>query len=267
MLTVLTLNISNPSIERASAIVEWLSRRSEELMVLTEATRGDGISLIATSLRNAGYQVAQTVLDARERGLILASKVPFNVVASQRPDPRRLWITIPSRDHTADLNLCGLYAPSSDPSSFVKPESLARKREWLASFLTEAREQSRSSTVLIGDLNVAEPMSPTMPPWLQDFERQVFVELKAAGYIDAYRAHFPGQPAYSWVGRGNQHLLFDYAFVTRDVLAARPAEYLHDVLLERLSDHAALSVPLGFATRNQHETLALESAQNPPTLF
>ncbi len=46
-LSVLTLNIANPSVERAQRQLEWLATRDEDVFVLTETKASDGCRLLA----------------------------------------------------------------------------------------------------------------------------------------------------------------------------------------------------------------------------
>ena len=47
MLSVLTVNIGAASQERARLLLDWLARRPEEVLVITESSAGPGTSMIS----------------------------------------------------------------------------------------------------------------------------------------------------------------------------------------------------------------------------
>ena len=51
MLSVLTVNIGAASPERARPLLDWLARRPEEVLVITETSAGPGTSWMLDRLR------------------------------------------------------------------------------------------------------------------------------------------------------------------------------------------------------------------------
>ena len=56
-LSLLTLNIGNPSPDRARRQLAWLVRREEDVLVLTETKASAGCRLLAEEFTAAGYAV------------------------------------------------------------------------------------------------------------------------------------------------------------------------------------------------------------------
>ena len=48
-LSLITLNIANPSVDRAAKQLEWLAARPEDILVLTETKASDGCRHLAGS--------------------------------------------------------------------------------------------------------------------------------------------------------------------------------------------------------------------------
>ncbi|MGH3902798.1 MAG: endonuclease/exonuclease/phosphatase family protein, partial [Pseudonocardiaceae bacterium] len=125
-LSLLTLNIANPSAARAGRQLEWLASRDEDVFVLTETKVSDGCQLLAEAFLTAGYAVMFPEPGPGEYGTMIISKV------RAEPDNwnQRLGY-LAARAATAilpapggDLHLIGLYVPSRDASL----EKTERKR-------------------------------------------------------------------------------------------------------------------------------------------
>ena len=56
-LSLLTLNIGNPSPDRAQRQLAWLIRREEDVLVLSETKASAGCRLLAEEFTAAGYAV------------------------------------------------------------------------------------------------------------------------------------------------------------------------------------------------------------------
>jgi exodeoxyribonuclease-3 len=100
-LTVLTLNVGNPALERARRQRDWLARRDEDVFVLTETGSGPGTHLIAESFADAGWSVTYPEHPDKERGVMLLCKVestvdPIGVAMTYLP-ARLAGIVVPGR--------------------------------------------------------------------------------------------------------------------------------------------------------------------------
>ena len=242
---MLTFNIGAASAVRADAILRWLRSRADDVVVLTETTSGAGTRFLADGLRADGFSVRHT-LDARERGVLLASQIPIvRDLSAEFP------VTLPCRaaavvldTRPRKLTLIGVYIPSRDRSD-VK---VARKEAFIASLLDGLRKlpvMQRDRLVVAGDYNAIarrhEPPLPGFFPWeygLHDGSDQI-------GLRPAHELRPRGDHPHSWIGRTGLRYLYDYVHVGNGMHeAVERCEYLHGPRERRLSDHAAVAVRL-----------------------
>ena len=156
-LSLLTLNIGNPSVARARRQLAWLIRRDEQVLVLTETKGSPGCRLLAEEFTAAGYAVHYPRPDPGEYRAMIVSTVPA------RPDDgfgdrvgylpsRAAAVILPAP--AGPVRVIGLYVPSRD-ASIGKTE---RKRQWLAACDTAlAATVGEMPAIVLGDLNVLEP--------------------------------------------------------------------------------------------------------------
>jgi exodeoxyribonuclease III len=259
-LKILTLNVCSPSRKRAERQLEWLGERPEQVFVLTEVSGGAGSELLGERLRDAGWSVHATPPGERERGVMVGSRVVLS------PDPHAPTAFLPERVQVvsiADVELIGVYAPSRDES----PEKTARKRRFLAELLTAMGERRPTRSLLIGDLNVVERSHRRADRGFQDWEYELYEELPAIGWLDAYRTLHADRVELSWVDAEGHGYRFDHTFITAD-LRARLArcEYIHETRERELSDHSAMVIELNDVGAEQLEVDRSLTA-DPPSLF
>jgi len=75
VLSVLTVNIGAASAERARLLLDWLARRPEEVLMITETSAGPGTSWLLDRFRRAGFAVIKTPDADGERGSALVCRV------------------------------------------------------------------------------------------------------------------------------------------------------------------------------------------------
>ncbi len=237
-LGILTLNIANPSAARAERQLAWLAERPEHLLVLTETSPGAGTVLLLERLAACGWDVRGGALADRERGVAIATRV--------RAAPRGGDIVdhLPGRAELVALDrlhVVGLYVPSRDDSE-QKTERKRRFCEAVSQFLTERRAYD---AVVIGDLNVLEPIHRPHYGMFRDWEYRLYDELVVRGFVDAYRLRHPNDMDYSWIDYENRGYRFDHAFVSRSLAdSVRRCDYDHTPRETDLSDHSALVLEL-----------------------
>lgn len=242
-----TFNIGNPSVERAERQLAWLSRRPEDVLVLTETADSNGCRFLAERFTTAGYVVVFPVPDrtSRERGVMLISRLP--AVPGKwtgRLDylPGRvasLTVDTPS----GPLEVIGAYVPSRDASE----AKTTRKKRFLEALLTGlADEDQTGHRALLGDLNILEPDHQPRYPIFRPFEYDAYRALTTEhGLTDAFRHLHPDTAEYSWVGRTGDGYRYDHAHISHHLTGAvTSCEYDHEPRLTRLSDHSALTVNL-----------------------
>jgi exodeoxyribonuclease-3 len=257
-LTILTLNVYSPSPTRAERQLEWLSKRPEEIFVLTETSNGRGSELMVERLRSAGWMVAGRTPREHERGVLIASRVALgasDTTVDYLPE-RVATVTV------GGLEIVGVYAPSRDDSA----EKVARKRRFLAELLTVVGAGKARGRVLIGDLNVVERKGSTGGVF-RDWEYELYEELPNLGWLDAYRALHPDRVELSWVDGDGRGYRFDHAFITADMRERMlRCEYVHETREAELSDHSAMVVELKGIDRERLE-VDQSLAEGPPSLF
>ena len=95
-LSLLTLNIGNPSPDRAQRQLAWLIRREEDVLVLSETKASAGCRLLAEEFTAAGYAVHYPQPGPGEYGTMIVSTVPaapdggFGDLNVLEPDHRHL---------------------------------------------------------------------------------------------------------------------------------------------------------------------------------
>jgi exodeoxyribonuclease-3 len=267
-LSLLTLNIGNPSADRARRQLSWLAARDEHVFVLTETKASTGCQMLADAFTAAGWSVIYPRPDRTEYGTMIISRIPAT------PDPLGQRIGyLPSRAAAVTLPLpagplraIGLYVPSRDASV----EKTERKRKWLAACHAALTGSTTAPpAVLLGDLNILEPghqpRYPFFAPFEYDFYRALITE---HSMTDAFRHLHPDDAEYSWVGRTGDGYRYDHAFCSqnlRDQITA--CDYLHQPRQDKLSDHSALSVRLSLAPPVRLLTSDPATALTPPALF
>ncbi|HEY3960120.1 MAG TPA: endonuclease/exonuclease/phosphatase family protein [Solirubrobacteraceae bacterium] len=248
-LGILTLNIANPSAARAERLLDWLSAREEQVLVLTETGTGQGTRGLLERLAGAGWDVRTTGPADGERGVAIATSLHAS------PRVRGLVDYLPWRAEqlTIDsLDVIGLYVPSRDDSR----EKVERKRRFCAEVSARLAAAPSAASVVIGDLNVLEPVHRPHYGTFRDWEYRFYDEFVVCGYIDAYRQVHPQGMEYSWVDHQGSGYRFDHVFLSAGLASRIEAcDYDHAAREAELSDHSALVLRLDWPVElDQRET-------------
>lgn len=253
--SILSLNIGNPSPERAKIQCEWLKKRPEDVFVLTETKDSRGCSSIADFFLQYGrdlfsldtsidYNVVFPRSSTGDLGVMIVSKHPIikknNFFEENNIFYARQLETVISFEDRL-LNIVGLYVPSRDRSE----DKVNRKRSFINSIEKYIKESENSSKVIMGDLNILErehiPHYSTFFEWEYNF----YDNIRSEGYIDAYKYCNKGRQEHSWVGRTNDGYRYDYGFVSSDlkenIISCR---YIHETRSDGLTDHSAIVIEL-----------------------
>ncbi|MFD0856708.1 endonuclease/exonuclease/phosphatase family protein [Actinomadura adrarensis] len=250
MLSVLTLNLGAAARPRAEALLEWLAGRPEQVLLLTETSAGPGTSYMLGRFREAGYTVIKTP-DQGERGAAIASRVEIVDSTALRLD----GVTVPGRVAACLLEcqprvfVVALYVPSRDRSA----AKTTRKEQFIASFLRALSAlpgETAAHTLVGGDYNVIPRDHEPRHKGFMPFEYALLETLKTSGYTDTYTHLHPGEQAHSWIGRTGDGYRYDY-FHAGTALANRiiTCQYIHEPRIEKLTDHAAMTVTLDAVPR------------------
>jgi exodeoxyribonuclease III len=266
-LSLLTLNIANPSPDRAQRQLAWLAGRTEDVLVLAETKDSAGCRLLADAFTAAGYHVAYPVPDNGGYGVMIASKLTattddFGARVGYLP-ARTAAITL--RAPGGPIHIIGAYAPSRDASA----EKTDRKRKWLDACQQALASRPRGAAIFLGDLNVLEPGHQPHYPFFAPFEYDFYRQLTDnCGLVDVFRALHPDTVEHSWVGRTGDGYRYDHAHCTPDLAAQLlGCDYIHQPRLDRLTDHSALSARLAVDPGTPLITSDPAATQEPPTLF
>jgi exodeoxyribonuclease-3 len=266
-LSLLTLNIANPSPERAQCQLAWLAGRDEDVLVLTETKNSAGCRLLADAFTTAGYHVAYPQPGPGEYGVMIASKLhaetnDFGERVGYLPT-RTAAITLTAPHGPIDI--IGAYVPSRDASA----EKVERKRTWLTACSKALASRPPTAAIFLGDLNVLEPDHQPHYPFFAPFEYDFYRQLTDdCGLVDAFRILHPDTVEHSWVGRTGDGYRYDHIHCTNDLASSLTAcEYIHQPRLDKLSDHSAVSARLTIDPGERLITSDPATATEPPTLF
>ena len=250
-LSVLSLNIGNPSIERAKRQVAWLNSRTEDVFVLTECKNNLGCHYIEEyfskprfDLFNMAYLPRYDVLfpksETKELGVMIISKYPIVSHNSAFDNNSMYYSRIIDANIQVNnflVNIMGLYVPSRDRSDL----KINRKHEFIEGIQQYLKNKKSRNSIVCGDFNVLErnhiPHYSTFFEW----EYQFYDFLQDNNYDDIYRHFFPDEKEYSWVGRSNDGYRYDHCFVSSDLINSITACYYdHSTRQTTLTDHSAI---------------------------
>ncbi|QQR99411.1 MAG: endonuclease/exonuclease/phosphatase family protein [Austwickia sp.] len=184
-LGVLALNLAAPTPAAARGLLEYLWARDEQVLVLSEVSRGEGSRLVLEVCRAAGYVVAVAPMQGRDRGVAVVVRDPgLSVGAAAYPSGPRV-VRVPA----GPVVVIGVYGAASDPVRYSSAAQRERKRAWLRDFvgLAEAAAADPGPLLVAGDLNIVDPDDREGLPYVLLEERDAYERLIAAGLVDAYR--------------------------------------------------------------------------------
>lgn len=267
MTALLTLNLANPPESRASALLEWLWHRPEDVLVLTELGPGRGCDLVEAVCRRAGHAVH--VSDRTSLGVMVVGRdtpVRADPVPPPAVLPGRVCPVVVGTGESG-IRLAGVYGAASDPVRYAGSAQRARKREWLGVFDSwvstwlggrpgAARDLAGDAAlddaldapggVVLGDLNLVDPLHDSALPYVLAEETQIYHALgDEHGLTDAFRRCRPDDLSPSWVDHSGVGCRYDHAFVTTVLVGAlRDCALVPEPRLEGLTDHSALTLVL-----------------------
>lgn len=253
-LKILTLNIGNPSLERARKQVKWLEDRNEDIFVLTETKNSEGCHFIKDYFFNYGYNLLSLNSNIQyyvyfpqstynELGVMIISKIPFTKTYSifnidDKYYSRFAACEVEYKSET--INIIGLYVPSRDSSV----EKVTRKKEFCIAVANYLKSIPHNNTIVCGDFNI---LSKTHIPHYSNFLNweyrfyDLFIEL---GYIDAFTHCNENVNDYSWVGRTNDGYRYDYFFVS-NLIKINQCYFIHETRkTNKITDHSAVFLSL-----------------------
>ncbi|MBW4717359.1 endonuclease/exonuclease/phosphatase family protein [Saccharothrix obliqua] len=277
-LSVITVNVGAPSLDRAHRQLRWLAARSEDMLVLTETKATAGSRFLAEAFTAAGYSVTFPDHAPGELGVMIVSRLrttpdPLGAALDYLP-ARAAGVVVDTTD--GPLRVIGAYAPSRDATA----EKTERKKTWLRRF-NHALDATAHDVplLLLGDLNVLEPgHTPAHRGQFAPFEYAFYTDLTDRHHlVDLFRHLHPDQVEHSWARRPDLGYRYDHAHGSHS-LAERltHCEYIHETRQpaadgSRLTDHSGLAVRLALTATTTLLTSDPATVATPaepePTLF
>jgi len=232
----LNWNIRNPSIGRATQQMNWLEKNSFDMIVLTEVKPSRGGIYIKDRLTSRGYTVVFPKPENDDYGVILAVRKVFKEIPK---------IHIDFLSYRVSFALCNFSGKDAlFTGTYVPIWRNEKKKMFLEAFekllINEDLRKKFEKWIILGDLNILEPNHiPHYPAYKEwEFFYDAFTK---HGFVDAYRFFHPKEKEYSWFSRDGNGYRFDHIFVSENILPfLKNCFYVHEVRLEKLSDHCAL---------------------------
>lgn len=255
VLKLLSLNIGNPSKERAQRQCEWLIKRTEDIFVLTETKDSRGCSYIAEFFLQYGnapfsldtevkYYIDFPRSKTKDLGVMIVSKYPIirrNSYFAEDSIYYARQVEVIIAVAGKEISVVGLYVPSRDRSE----EKINRKKKYIESIERYMQMLNDSERVIMGDLNILDKMHIPHYSTFFEWEYNFYEIILQSGYIDAFKYYMPEKQEYSWVGRTRNGYRYDYCFVSSNLERfINSCEYLHETRICKLTDHAAVIVNL-----------------------
>ena len=211
---------------RLEHVLSWLEAEQPDVLCMQE-TKVEDDDFPSDELQMLGYAVAMTGQPAYN-GVAIASRLPMKEIQigfiDPAPDaePRLIAATV------ADVRVLSAYVPNG--RSITSP-AFAEKLAWLRELRRTLSEREAGRQLFLGgDFNVASDERDLYDPeafrgrvHFHPEERRQLDEIRALGYVDAFRKfdERPGQ--YSWWDyragnfRKNLGLRIDYAFLSPEL--------------------------------------------------
>ncbi len=254
-LQIMSLNIGNPSINRAKIQAKWLEEREEDVFVLTETKNSEGCRYIADYFMQFGYDLLS--LDTNKSynvffpesqtgdyGVMIISKLPINNSYSIFDSSDIYFSRFAGCDiecNGSNIHLIGLYVPSRDRSE----EKVARKKSFcvdVAKYLKSIKEDK--TCIVCGDLNILERSHIPHYSTFFEWEYSFYDFFGKNGFTDTFKLCNPNVIEYSWVGRTNDGYRYDYCFISKKIEKhIVKSFYLHEPR-KSFTDHSAITVEI-----------------------
>jgi exodeoxyribonuclease-3 len=235
--------------------LDWLNAEQPDVLCMQE-TKVEDDEFPSDELQMLGYAVAMAG-QPTYNGVAIASRLPMKEIqigllgAPDDADKRLIAATV------GNLRVLSAYIPNG--RSVTSP-AFAEKLSWLKHLRITLSEREQGREVFLGgDFNVASDERDVFDPeafrgkvHFHPDERRELDELRAMGFVDAFRKHDQRAGQYSWWDyragglRKNQGLRIDYAFLSPG-LAARCTSCRLDIEprhKDKPSDHIPVVVEL-----------------------
>jgi len=232
--------------KRAAHIASALIGLSPDVIVLSEFRSGVPSQLIASTLREAGYDAqlsATGEVKPNANAVMIATKAPLKRVGLRaKPVEPGRWLM--AREEVRGIAIGAMHIPN---------QHTGRKPGYHDAVAALARRWQSGPAMLVGDTNSGQIDVDEETPVFSKRTHDWFGHLKAAGWADGFRAVHGARREYTWYSHRNNGFRLDQVFVNR-MLAKHLVDVRHiwpqhpDTPERRdgLSDHAALIADFKF---------------------
>lgn len=250
-LKLLTMNIGNPSIDRARLQAKWLEERDEDIFVLTETKNSSGCNFIEDYFMQYGFDLLTMGSDKRysvffpksttgDLGVMIISRIPIKNTYTIFEPSSIYYSRLAACDfvfNDKDIRLIGLYVPSRDQSE----EKILRKKNFCVEVTKHIQTIKTLPAIICGDLNILDrnhkPHYSTFLEWEYNFYDFFIKE----DFEDCFKCCYPDVQEYSWVGRTGDGYRYDYFFMSNDLKSQiTDCSYLHETRKNKLTDHSSV---------------------------
>ena len=256
-LRIMTINIGNPSLQRAQRQIEWIQESNADVIILTEVKVSAGCLLIEDS-----FDFLSTLLDdssitklhiffpkskTGDLGVMVLSRYPILESCSCFEDNHCFYsrcadVVIDCQGEK--IGILGLYVPSRNATQ----EKILRKSQFIKEIVQYIRTKKSSIAlpyIVCGDFNILErhhvPHYGNFKSWEYDF----YDFFQDVGFIDAFRLKHPTNNEYSWVGRTDNGYRYDHCFLSTELAKYIDiCKYIHETRKIPITDHSALFISL-----------------------
>lgn len=242
VIRLLNWNIRNPSLERAIKQIEWIKKNNFDVIVLSETKSSEGCDYISDRLKGLGYAVLFPKTKNDDYCAIMAVR-NLKEIPEIHTDflPYRVSFSV-CNFSGKNILVAGMYAP------IWKDD---KARNWFKKFEELMNDENLrkkfSDWIIIGDMNVLEPKHDPQYQIYKEWE-WFYNAFKNHGFTDIFRFFHPEEKEYSWFSHDGNGYRFDHAFATESLLPfVKKCFYIHEVRLNKLSDHSAMCLEIGKA--------------------
>lgn len=248
---IATLNIGNPSLERAQKQIEWIKSTDIDIFILTETKNSKGCNEIERVLSGKELDLFTESKDiyhiffpksiTKDLGTMIVSKFPFkwcNTIFdnNHRFFSRYIDCSIEIEEKKV-LKVSGLYVPSRDRS----PEKIERKKEFLATIKKHIYE-NKNIDIIAGDFNILTrchtPKYSNYFHWEYDF-------WEGLNFIDTYDIKSSVDYEHTWIGRTGNGYRYDYILSSEKKFAGiKKRTVIEEPKFLGLTDHFGIEIEL-----------------------
>jgi len=244
-LRILTLNIQNPSIERAKTQFDWLLNTNCNILILTEAKYSKGCTRLVELLDEHGYYTFYPSNSDGDYISIIATKGLLGTTFDLqiRFLPQRVQ-AIEIETATERLCLVGMYVPTNDRNDETNAKKVQFQDQIIKTISALYEKDESIKLIICGDLNVLEPGHIPSYGHLVRWE-YFYQSLLQHQMEDAFRVLHPKEVVHSWYSPQGNGQRLDHFLISKSVKRYLvECAYNHEPRELGISDHSAMLLRL-----------------------